>query len=510
MKIVLAFPKMDGPESTASSLSTSEHLGMGYLAATLRSRGHDVLVINAEVQQIDNSEILKRIILFDPILVGCSPVSLSIINTLTLIKNVKLENSNIKTLLGGHLATMCALDIMKNEHYIDFILKGDAEYSIVDLLNKLEFENDLQNVSGIIYRTSNGIIGENLLQLSPIDLDTLPFCERDDLEYISEHPNFDRSARLLASRGCYYKCSFCTTPSFYGNNVRARSPYLVVDEMNFINERFAVTHFWFNDDLFVNGTPENTSWIKEFTSILKANTTKYSYRVLCRADSFRPNNIEILDDLVESGLTHIFFGLESGSQHSLDIYNKKITVAKNKSAVELLKTKKIELQIGFIMFNPYSTFDDIEESVLFLYEIDELYRLYPLTKSLSVFPGTPISAKLLADGLLISNSYKEPLTCYKYKDEKIAYTADLLAEIYNNYFPLDNNINRAIKGLRKSEDHHDLKKILSVINRDRCLTLISQIKRRDFIDKKADLAFIILWMEDLQNAIKVIEIKVMQ
>lgn len=502
-KIVLVFPKMDGPESTSPSLSTSEHLGLASLATSLRNIGHIVLIINAEVEKLDTSDIVNRIIKFEPILLGCSPVSLSIDNSLDLISKVKAANRKILTVFGGHLASLCASDMISNEPNIDFILKGDAEFTILELLNRIINKIDFHSVPGIVFKNENGNVYENQHFNGYIDLDDIPICERDDLKYLSQKKSFDNSARILASRGCNYNCSFCTTPSFYGKVVRFRNENLVIEEMNLLYKKYGINHFWFNDDLFVNNTPSNYIWIRSFTKLLKKNKVKYSYRILCRADSFNKNNIKLLDDLIDSGLTHIYFGLESGTQNSLDVFNKKTTVSQNRFAIELIKEKNIELQIGFIMFNPYSQFEDILESTKFLFEIDELYRIFPITRSLSVFPGTAIAKKLQDDGLLISKSYREPLTCYMYKDDRIAYLADLMYNAYKKHFQIDNDINKIIKGIHKNNKANYIRKELGDCNFDRFNSLTQLIRKRKFMNKVADLEYINSWMNDLEQIINI-------
>jgi anaerobic magnesium-protoporphyrin IX monomethyl ester cyclase len=507
MKIALVFNAMDGPDSTSSSLSTSEHLGLGYLAASLRLNDHEVLLINSEVEALNFVETLQKVIAFKPDMVGCSPVSLSINNTLSFLQQIKEIHNEIRTVLGGHLSSMCAEDIMNAEPFVDFILKGDAEFSLPKLIARITAEDpDLVFVPGLVYRDSLKAVREMHASGSYHQLDDYPTCDRDDLEILSSRKDFDKSARILASRGCFYKCSFCTTPNFYGTSVRFRDHQCVIKEMNDLNEKFGITHFWFNDDLFVNGTPENTAWIERFTDHLAGNQMTYSYRVLCRADSFRRKNHHLLDRMIATGLTHIFFGIESGSQNSLEIYNKKTTVAHSRTAVDLIKSKNVELQIGFIMFNPYSTFSDITESARFLFDIEELYRWFPLTRPLSVFPGTMIASRLAQDGLLISNSYREPMTCYVYREEKVAYLANLMYEFYNKNNAIDRQVNRALKNGARSSDSAKVKTELSAINLRIFLKLIDQISASRSIDHLADKVLLDRWVEEVLSVLDQVHI----
>lgn len=499
MKIALVFNAMDGPDSTSSSLSTSEHLGIGYLAASLRLNGHIVLLVNCEVHGLDADQTFEKVIGFSPDIVGCSPVSLSINNTLQFLERIKAYDSSIFTVLGGHLASMCAIDIISSEPFLDFVLKGDAEFSIVKLLDRISAkEPDMIYVPGMVYRDTLGNVRELTASGSFHNLDDYPVCHRDDLGLLFAQENFDKSARIIASRGCFYKCSFCTTPNFYGKAVRFRDHRCVIAEMNELNASYGVVHFWFNDDLFINGTPDNTVWVEHFTQGLMENDVKYSYRVLCRADSFRKKNHHLLDRMILSGLSHIFFGLESGSQDSLEVYNKKTTVAHNRSAIELIRSKNVQLQIGFIMYNPYSTFSELIENAHFLFEIGELYRWFPLTRPLSVFPGTMIANRLESDGLLVNNSYREPLTCYIYRERMVGYLAELMYQFYNDNSSIDRLVNRTLKESLPDEDSQEVASKLSTTNLRNYLLLLQTIKERAEPDLVADSAMMESWLAEVK------------
>ena len=482
-KIALVFPQMDG--AAEPSLASSEHLGLGYLAAVLRNNAHEVLIINAEIERLTTSEVTERILNFNPSVAGFSPVSLSIRNTFEIIHQVKKAAGDIKILLGGHLATMCGTGILQNDHRVDFVLKGDAEDSILVFLKTLsESSPDFEKVPGLIFHKNQTEVIENTYSPDSVDLNKVPFCERDDLTFLAKQKNFDFTARISAGRGCLFDCSFCTNRAVYGNTMRMRRESDVVDEMNDLNRRFAVKHFWFNDDLFIDTTPAKRQWVENFTGILIENRLRYTYRILCRADSFNNQNLYLLDRLAESGLTHIYFGIESGSQKSLDVFNKKITVEKNRMAVDYIRNKGIELTLGYIMFNPYADFEDLSASTNFLYELNELFRIFPLTNALSVYPNTPVAKRLLKDGLLLSDSYMEPLTCYTYKDERIGYLAGKMNEYYDKTYPTEIFINKLIKGLTRTNSSSEisLQSELNELNRDKFMFICSYLQNSRVID----------------------------
>ena len=427
MKTALVCPPTISGNSLDASLSGAEHLGLGYLTSALRKNNYEVKIINSELERLSEKDLIKAIEKFSPQVIGFSPVSESIKVSLRISEYCK-EKYNIINIMGGHLATLSGDSILKNEKFIDFIIQGDGENAFVKLLDLLSSGKDCyEKVPNLIWRSkeSKEIISNNI---QTQDFSLIDNPSRDDLEKLIKCDG-GYSARILASKGCPFNCSFCTTPIFYKRKVNFRSPESVINEMDIINRKYNIKHFRFNDDLFINRTSENTSWIKEFCN--KLSGKQYTFRILCRVDSFDGNNKFLLELLCNVGLTHIFLGVESGSDYALKVYNKKTTYKMNINTISIIKQLKLNLQIGFIMFNPYTTFDEIVENLNFLIKINQSHRLYYLMKSISIFPNKPIERKIINDGLLKYSSYKEPIKCYKFKDsriEKISYHLNVLYE----------------------------------------------------------------------------------
>lgn len=156
MRVVLGFPKSDGHDALAPTLSSAEHLGLGYLAASLRAHGHEVVIINAEIEQLDSDEMTHRILEHEPQIVGISPVSASISSALRILKDIKQVDRATLTVLGGHLATMAAVEIIGRESMVDVILSGDAEESLVALATLPLGVRDFSTIPGAVWRDALG------------------------------------------------------------------------------------------------------------------------------------------------------------------------------------------------------------------------------------------------------------------------------------------------------------------------------------------------------------------
>jgi len=439
-RVALVFAAMEEPGFKPATVSNAEHLGLAYLAGALREQQIDVTIINGELEGLTSETVVSRLVTQRFDLIGFSPVSLSMKRTLAIVSHIRERLPGTVIVLGGHLASMCAADIMAAEASVDMILAGDAEFTFPMLINAITGSTALDEVPGLYWR-EGAAIRKSATPPPMMDIDLLPRPARDGLAFLKSHGNL-QGARILASRGCVYNCSFCTTPNFYGRSIRFRAPECVIREMDDLSAEYGIRHFWFNDDLFVNGSTKNTKWIESFAALLR--TRNFTFRVLCRADSFREKNRHVLGLLKEAGLVHVFLGLESGSPGALAVYNKLTTVEKNREAVFLMKGAGIAVQIGFIMFNPYSTPEELIENARFLYDIGELYRFFPLTLAMSAFPGTPIVDRLIGDGLMDRLDYRRPLHCFRYMDKAVAKLVNIMHGVYEREHELDAHILRSL------------------------------------------------------------------
>ena len=143
-------------------------------------------------------------------------------------------------------------------------------------------------------------------------LDDLPWPERDDIVYDTQELP---TASVLASRGCPYKCSFCSIITFYAGNGtrgrRRRDPLLVVDEMEYLVRERGVRLILFQDDDFLAGGNDAREWARTIASevMQRGLHERMRFKFSCRSDEVREDT---LAPLIEAGLTHVYLGVESG------------------------------------------------------------------------------------------------------------------------------------------------------------------------------------------------------
>lgn len=252
------------------------------------------------------------------------------------------------------------------EHGVDYVIRGEGEETLRELLRALENKKTVDGILGIAYQTENKTI-VNAARPVLRQLDNLPPPAWDliDIEpyrkiWLDRHGYF--SLNIATTRGCPYKCNWCAKP-IYGNRYNSRSPKKVVDEIEYLLIKFKPTHFWMCDDIF----GLKPGWIKEFKNEVEQRNLDFKYKIQSRVDLLLEE--DTIDSLVESGIETIWVGAESGSQKILDAMDKGTQVEQIYSATRLLKSKGVKtaffLQFGY----PEETQHDIDLTLKMVLEL---------------------------------------------------------------------------------------------------------------------------------------------
>jgi anaerobic magnesium-protoporphyrin IX monomethyl ester cyclase len=368
------------------------NLGLGYLAATLRREGYRVTVFDFEK---DREQILAAAQSLHPILIGFSLIFQFYVDRFgDLIRYLRHHGIDCHFTMGGHFPSLSYEHAMQLVPELDSIVLFEGESTLLELVDRLSTGDDWHDVQGIAYKSGDKISHTPLRSLVE-DLDSLPYPERNACR-----PNAilgRRAVPLLASRGCIRTCSFCSIHVFYrlapGKVVRTRKPAKVVEEMRLLHERDGITIFLFQDDDFPVYGLVWQRWAREFVAELHRNNLpgRVIWKINCRADAVDP---ALFAEMRDAGLFMVYMGLESGSEEGLTTLNKRITVEQNIRAVEILKQLGIMFEFGFMLFDPSTTFESVEENIHFLRTIvgdgaapATFCRMIP-------YDGTPIKDQL--------------------------------------------------------------------------------------------------------------------
>ena len=273
----------------------------------------------------------------------------------------------------------------------DFILYGEAEMTLLELIKSLDSKKEtcnLQQIEGIIYKNDTKI-HKTKPRKTLNNLDSLPLPAWN-LVNLTSYKNVWKNSKqpftlnLATTRGCPFHCNWCAKP-IYGQRYKSHSPQKVVTMIKYLIKNYNVTRFWMCDDIF--GLKPN--WVQEFNVLLKKENLKISYYIQSRADLLLKENT--IDVLAESGLEEVWIGAESGSQKILDAMDKGTTISQIEKATKLLQQKGIKVAF----FIQYGYIDERKEDILKTIQL--IKKLKPDNIGVSVsypLPETPFYEKV--------------------------------------------------------------------------------------------------------------------
>lgn len=371
-----------------------EHMGLCYLTSTLRKYGYNVKIIDSYIVNRSIKETISLIESESPRLVGLSATHEFLTAAVMIAQRLRKKGYEGHITMGGYLPTFLHDAILRDFDCFDSIVRGEGELTLVDLMEKLGSPGLWSDIPGLSYRYK-GEIHANPPRHLITDLDTLPHPARDTLPDLAKM--YDYSA-VSSSRGCPMNCAFCSIQSFYRHSVgtcwRSRSPENVVEELESLVNIHKVKQIAFTDDNFFGLPGKGKGRAMKIGRLIMSRGLKFEYSVLCRVNDLDEG---ILRFLKLSGLKSLFVGFESGVDRALKTFNKGITADQNRKAVDLIKKVGIKCFPGFIMFDPYTTLDEVKQNLEFVEYAErdsDLIKIDDLLGSLQPFTGTSIKEKL--------------------------------------------------------------------------------------------------------------------
>lgn len=367
-KITLIFPKT----SWKFEKTPYPPLGIGYLASVLLQNDWEVSIIDGQILTME--EYQKQVNNIQDQYVGISTTIKQVEETKRLVNSIKHLNPEVKIVVGGPGIVALNPDYSQN---IDVIVKGEAEESIIALLEALYNDNEKT-------RDSKPILIECQ---NPVKLDDLPYPARDlfplerYLKIWKENTGMT-STSIISSRGCPYRCIFCDK-STSGLKFRFRSAKNIVDEMEFLIHRFRFDDIFFYDDLFIFDRQR----VIEICGEIAKRELEISWSAQGRVDRI---DQELLQNMKNAGCKEIYFGVESGSNRILKYLRKGFNRNQIIQAFKLCHQIGIKPGMYIIVGVPGETREDLEATKNLIKES----RPYLLNFSyLMPFPGTELFEK---------------------------------------------------------------------------------------------------------------------
>ena len=399
-------------------LSYGEPLGIGYLAAMVEKDGyHNVKVIDSPglatcFPRIYNSsriglpedEIVDLILEGKNDIIGISLISSmyakEIYNFIIKLKKMKPATPIV---IGGAHATLNWEDCI-NSAPIDYIVLGEGEETIIELLNTIEGGYPLSQVRGIVYREKlTGFPVKTDLR-NPAEIDNIPWPARHLLpmkNYFKNKPShyYMRKpiASIFTSRGCPFNCIFCTTTLFWKKQYRARNPIDVVNEMEHLVCHYGIREFHINDDCFLGDKKRAAAICDEI--INRRLNIKYQ---IPPGINLNLLDEELLFKFEKSGLYAIRPQFESGNPKTLKYMRKNIDLEKSKKVISYANKLGMWTQTNILIGFPDETREDIEMTAHYI----EHVGIDRVDYNIAIpYPSTDLRKDFLEKGLITSEGH---------------------------------------------------------------------------------------------------------
>jgi radical SAM superfamily enzyme YgiQ (UPF0313 family) len=372
MKILLIYPYFLDPRLNAEDIQ-SPPMGIYSVAAVLKEHGHAVEILNWHDRTIAPENIAAALRAKAPRLIGFSILHANRWGGIEIARVAKRIDPGLTVVFGGVGATHLWEHFLKHFPEIDFIVMGEGEHPVAQLVAALEGKTpvDPEGIPGLAFRKAG-----RPFRTAPAEA----VCRLDALPMPGRH--FDL-AHVSLTRGCVSNCAFCGSPAFWGRRVRSHSADYFVAQLALLQAR-GRRFFYVSDDTF---TLDRRRAIAVCRKIV-ARRLAIHWAAISRVDAV---DEEVLAWMRRAGCIQISYGVESGSAAVRRRLNKKIRASHVRRAFELTQRYGILARAYFIYGCPGETRATIQDTIDLMLEIKPLGAIFYI---LDLFPGTALYADM--------------------------------------------------------------------------------------------------------------------
>lgn len=380
-EVVLIRPPMVSSKCSLCTLVTPP-LAIAYLSGTLRAHGHEAQVIDALGEDIDKltpiegtvgvaqglsiDDIVSRIDTNAKIIGFSSMFSCAWTYHKRTLDRIRKRFPKALIVAGGEHITACAEYVLKDCPSLDLCVRGEGEESFLNIVTTHLSGGDVTQLDGLVFR-KNGLVQFNPPRNRIRDIDSIPEPYWDDLpleKYLSAGCSYGvdrgRSMPLLATRGCPYECTFCSSPFMWTTRWVARSPKKVFEEMKKYVVKYKIQNFDFYDLTAII----RKDWILEFCDLIIASGLQFTWQLPSGTRS-EAIDAEVVDKLWRSGCRNINYAPESGSETVLKRIKKKVKIPRLKESMRAAIKRGLNVKINMIFAFPEDTPHEMSQNYKF-------------------------------------------------------------------------------------------------------------------------------------------------
>ena len=338
MRILLIQPDSNKTAIGFKRLARPEPLALETVAGTVPQ--HEVRILDMRA----DPDLVGALTEFQPDLVGTTGFTAEVPHAQEICRTAKATLPGVRVVVGGHHASMSMAEFDTPD--VDYVVIGEAEHSFPHLVETIETGEHPSNVPGIAYRENDQLV--HTPPSVPLkDLDQVPWPRRDLVE--TYRPGYffrfwDNVYTIETTRGCPYKCKFCSVWRFFGGKVRFKSPERVVAEVEALPSD--CDYFCIVDDNFLASMPRT----HKIVDLMEERNIHKKFWIQGRADAMvrDPGGME---KLAKAGLSTVLMGLEAYREEELDQFNKgkDASIAVNDRAIEIMHANGIDIWGAFLI-----------------------------------------------------------------------------------------------------------------------------------------------------------------
>ncbi|NVM52166.1 MAG: cobalamin B12-binding domain-containing protein [Candidatus Helarchaeota archaeon] len=362
-------------------------LGLGYIAAVLEKNGYPIQYIDMYGEEMNYKTLQAEMKKAPPDFVGITCDITTLIPARKVARIIHKLNPKCKIIVGGAQINIYPYETVQHKEF-DVGVIGEGEYTMLELISKLEKNEELDNVKGIIFKKDNKLIKTSPRPIIE-NLDKLPFPARHLMpitQYCSDLNKTRLFTTILSSRGCPFNCLFCLKNDPW----RGRSPKKVVDELELIKNDLGIQEFYFID---LTMTVKKDRVIEICKEIIRRKL-EIIWEIQTRVDCI---DKRLLNWLKRAGCTRIRFGVESGDPRILKILRKKFSTHQIEQAISWTKKAGLEVIAFFIIGCPGDTLQSINRTIDFAKKLNPDFAFFGIAIPT---PGTDMLNLAIEQGIV--------------------------------------------------------------------------------------------------------------
>ena len=413
---VVMFPK------SLSSHGPVPPVGVAYIAAVLRDGGHLVQVIDSPAEAMDDHEdfetpvgTLTRVGLTpaqvverihpDTDVIGVSHMFLHEWRQVReIVELARARFPDVPIVVGGENANAYWPWMFEQTDAIDYVVLGEGEVTAVALVDQLVDGVPVEPMPGLVIRDHrSGTVSESgglPTRLRRLEEVPRPAWELFPLEHYFEHADYfgverGRSMPVMATRGCPYKCSFCSSPQMWTTRYVVRDPDDLADEIAGYVEHYGVENVDFADLTAIT----KRQWTLRFCDALEARDLDITWQlpVGTRAEAL---DAEVLQRLWDTGCRNVTYAPESGSERMLEIFDKKVKLPHIVESLKAARRIGLRTHVNLIIGHPEERWSDLWKTLRFFVKAAFIGTDTGSAIMFCPYPGSADFERLRAEGVI--------------------------------------------------------------------------------------------------------------